>query len=65
MIARALMAGQSRKALRPLPASRRRQLRAEVLADVAAIKKVRNGARDERSRSGANLTQYSTTRITD
>lgn len=40
MLARAMKAGQSRTLLRPLPADRRRHLRAEILADVAAVKKV-------------------------
>lgn len=41
MLAQALKVGHSPRYLRPLPASRRRHLRAEILADVAAVKKVR------------------------
>lgn len=40
MLAQALKVGHSPRYLRPLPASRRRHLRAEILKDVAAVKKV-------------------------
>lgn len=40
VLARAMKVGQSRSILRPLPGDRRRHLRAEILADVAAVKKV-------------------------
>ena len=40
MLAQALKVGHSSRYLRPLPASRRRHLRAEIIKDVAAVKKV-------------------------
>lgn len=42
MLARALMVGHRRSQLRPLPTSRRRHLRAELLADVKAVQMVSN-----------------------
>lgn len=41
VLTQALKVGRSPRYLRPLPARRRRQIRAEILADVAAVKKVR------------------------
>lgn len=41
VLAQALKVGHPQRYLRPLPASRRRRLRADMLAEVAAVKKVR------------------------
>lgn len=41
VLAQALKVGRSPRHLRPLPASRRRHLRAEILEDIAAVEKVR------------------------